>query len=144
MRATLVLTDVQGEQSWVADIRWSSDRDAGVLIHGYTQGEERVDLDPPVILSERSSAPGDVFTTYSNGQGWISRFELIEGCGNFWVPEWDDESCLVFTLDDGDDDPTTNGLVTGTTHLVPRYGAAWLELDAYGVLWRPSDHDWEE
>jgi hypothetical protein len=138
------LTDEDGSRDWVADIRWSSDRDAGVLIHGYTQGEERLDLDPPVILSERYSVPGDVLTTYSNGQGWISRFEGIEGCGNFWVPEWDDESCLVFSLDDGDDDPETNGLITGTYHLVPRYGAAWLDLDAYDVRWRLSDHDWEE
>ncbi len=141
---THTLTDEHGVQDWVADIRWSSDRDTGVLLHGYAQGEERVDLDPPVILSERSSAPGEVVTTYSNEQGWLATFERVDGCATFWVPGWADESCLVFTLDDGDDDPTTHGLVTGTYRLVPRYGAAWLELDAYGVRWRLSDHDWAQ
>jgi len=141
---THTLTNEEGEQTWVADVRWASDPVVGVLLYGYAQGETVVDLEPPVILANRHGVPGDVATTYSNGQGWISTFERIEGCATFWVPQWVDESCLVLTLDDGDDDPATNGIVTGTYHLVPRYGAAWLELDAYGVQWRLSDHSWVE
>lgn len=141
---THTLTDEDGARDWVADIRWSSDPVVGVLIHGYTQDEERVDFAPPVILSERHSVPGDVVTTYSDEQGWLATFERVDGCATFWVPGWADESCLVFSLDDGDDDPETHGIITGTTHLVPGYGAAWLELDAYDVQWRLSDHTWEE
>ncbi len=132
------------DDSWVADVRWASDPVDGVLLLGYSHDEDEVDFEPPVVLSERHAVPDDVVVTQSGGRTWTAGFERIEGCATFWVPQWADESCLVFTLDDGDDDPGTHGIVTGTYHLVPQYGAAWLDLDAYDLQWRLYDHDWEE
>jgi hypothetical protein len=141
---THTLTDEDGEQRWVADVRWVSDSLEGVLLMGYTHGEVVVDLEPPVQLAEWRPVPGDVSETFSTGRHWTSTFERLDGCATPWVPGWEDEQCVVITLDDGDDLPETNGLVTGNYRLVPHYGAAWLELDAYGVQWRLSDYDWAE
>jgi hypothetical protein len=127
-------------------VQWSSDSVKGVQIHGYTNvtnGSE-VSFEPPILFAEGHGIPGDQLITQSGGFTWTATFESVEGCETYWVPGWADENCLVVNLDDGDDTPITNSIIVGTYWLVPRYGAAWLDLDAYDARWSLANHDWEE
>jgi hypothetical protein len=127
-------------------VLWSSDSVQGVQIHGYTNAtnDTEVTFDPPILFAEGHGIPGDQLITQSGGYTWTATFDSVEGCETYWVPGWADENCLVVTLDDGDDTPITNAIIVGTYWLVPRYGSAWLELDAYDARWSLSNHDWEE
>lgn len=127
-------------------VLWSSDSVQGVQIHGYTNetNDTEVTFDPPILFAEGHGIPGDQLITQSGGYTWTATFSSVEGCETYWVPGWADENCLVVTLDDGDDTPITNAIIVGTYWLVPRYGSAWLELDAYDAIWSLSNHDWEE
>ncbi len=137
------LVSDDGEHRWVADVRWSN-HSQGVWLHGYTDSDGEVSFEPAILFGEAMAHPGDVVQTFSAGRRWTATFEGFDGCATFWVPGWGDENCLVVTLSDGDDDPATHGVVTGTYHLVPLYGPAWLDLDGYDELWRLYAHDWEQ
>jgi len=129
----------------VASIHWSSEWDV-VRVHGYEihgTGEE-VLFEPPVLVGEGGAHAGDSWTTTTGVHTFTSTVDRVEGCGCPWVPSWDDETCVVLELDDGDNDPATHGLVTGTYHLLSRYGPVWLELDGYDALWKLEDHYWED
>jgi hypothetical protein len=137
----------EGESEDLAwQVLWSSDPVKGVQIHGYTDvinGTE-VNFDPPILFAEKNGIPGDQLTTTTGGFTFTSTFEAVEGCETYWVPGWADENCLVINIDDGDDTPITNSIVVGTYWLVPRYGSAWLDLDAYDARWSLASHDWAE
>jgi hypothetical protein len=138
------LTNAEGETTWVADVRWETDHTQGVFLHGYRDADGDRSFDPPVRVAEASNRPGDVLVTQSAGQTWTVTFEGFDGCATYWVPEWGDDDCAVISIDDGDGDASTNGVVTGEYRLVRTWGFAWLDLDAYDALWRLTDHRWEE
>ena len=128
------------------EVQWSSDSSNGVRIHGFTDiygGGDEVSFSPPIQFAEKQMVPEDVITTDSGGYTWTSTFQGVEGCETYWVPGWSGEECLVFELDDGDGLPETNGVIVGSYWLVPRYGPAWLDLDAYEGVWNLSGFDWE-
>ncbi len=127
-------------------VEWASDSVEGVLIYGYTDHSDgtEVDFSPPIVFAEGHGIPGDQIVTQTGGFTWTATFERVEGCETYWVPGWADETCLVVSLDDGDDTPVTNSIIVGEYWLVLRYGSAWLELDAYDALWSLSNHDWEQ
>jgi hypothetical protein len=128
-------------------VKWASDDVDGVMIYGYIDhaNDNEVTFDPPIQFAEDNGIPGDdPIVTSTGGFTWTASFDRVEGCETYWVPGWADEQCLVVTLDDGDDTPVTNGIIVGTYHLVPRYGAAWLDVDAYDARWSLSNHDWEQ
>ncbi len=136
--------DDSGDLLYAVD--WVSDTVEGVQIHGYTDftNSNEVTFDPPILVAEKRGVTGDVAITQSGGYTWTSTFGGVGGCATFWVPGWEEEECLSFTLDDGDDSPLTNGIIVGTYTVVPRYGAAWLDLEGYDTMWNLSGHDWEE
>lgn len=128
------------------EVLWSSDSMDGVQVWGYSDIVAGTDVtfDPPVLMADYQMIPGDTVTTETGGFTFTSTFDGVEGCGTYWVPGWEDETCLRMVVEDGDDDPSTNGIFTGTFWWVPRYGTALFEVDAYeGILWNLSDHDWE-
>ncbi len=130
------------------DLLWqvifSEDSVQGVRVHGYTDVQADLDVlfDTPVMLVERGVQDEPSVTETSQGS-FIAETSRA-GCETYWVPDWGEESCLVVDLRDTDDDPTTHGIVTGQYRLVPSYGPAWLDLDAYDDTWWLSGFDWEE
>ncbi len=126
-------------------VRWSSDAIHGVRIHGFTdvQGQDEVVFDTPVVLIERG-VQSEPVVTETNGFTFTASAGSHDGCETFWMPAWSDESCLVVSLSDADGLPGTHGVITGEYRLVPSYGPAWLDLDAYDDAWWMSDFDWEE
>jgi hypothetical protein len=140
----LIGVDDSEDLAWSVD--WSSHPVSGVQIHSYSNIHDGTEVvfDPPVLFAEKRAVPGDQFVTQSGGFTWTATFQGVDGCGTYWVPGWEDEECLVVNLDDGDGTDVTNGVIVGTYWLVPRYGAAWLELDAYGTLWSLADQSWQE
>jgi len=127
-------------------VKWASDSVKGILIYGYIDhvNDNTVDFAPPIQVAEGHGITGDQVITQSGGFTWTATFERVEGCETYWVPGWADESCLVINLDDGDDTAITNGIIVGDYWLVPRYGSAWIDVDAYDATWSLSNHDWEE
>ena len=140
----LIGEDDAEDLAWT--VQWVSDSVKGVQIYGYTNATSgsEVNFDPPIQFAEGHGIPGDQIITQSGGFTWTATFEAVEGCATYWVPGWDEESCLVVNLDDGDDTAVTNGIIVGTYWLVPRYGSALLDLEAYDARWSLSNHDWEE
>lgn len=135
--------DETEDLAWSVD--WSTDDVQGVRIHRYLEeasGTE-VTFDPPVQFMGRDGVTGDQVVTSSGGFTWTATFEAVDGCGTYWVPDWDDQDCLVINLDDGDGDPSTNSVIVGTYWLVTRWGAALMELDAYDTRWSLADTKWE-
>ena len=127
------------------EVQWSSDDVDGVRIHGYRNAltDEEVTFDPPVQFTERNEVPGDQVVTSSGGFNWTATFEGVDGCATYWVQDWENAECLIINLDDGDGSPETNGVIVGSYWLVPRYGTAWMEVDAYDTLWSLANHQWE-
>jgi len=127
-------------------VKWASDSVKGVLIYGYIDhvNDNTVDFAPPIQVAEGHGIPGEQVVTQTGGFTWTATFERVEGCETYWVPGWADESCLVINLDDGDDTAITNSIVVGDYWLVPRYGSALFDVDAYDATWSLSNHDWEE
>jgi hypothetical protein len=141
----LIGEDDTEDLAW--SVRWASDSVKGVLIYGYTDvaNDNEVTFDPPIVFAEGHGIPGsDPIVTQTGGFTWTATFEAVEGCETYWVPGWADEPCLRISLDDGDSTEVTNSIIVGSYWLVPRYGSAWLELDAYDARWSLADHDWEE
>ncbi len=132
-----------GDLLW--DVRWSSSSIHGVRIHGSPDvpADEDVEFDEPVVLVERGVQVEPVVTETSLGT-FTASAATRDGCGTFWVDSWDGESCVVISLSDPDDDPSTHGIITGSYRLVPSYGAAWLDLDAWDDTWWMSDFEWED
>lgn len=129
------------------EVTWSTDDVDGVRIHSYedvAHSGEKVTFNPPVQFMERKNIPGDIIITETGGYTFTSTFDNVEGCGTYWVPDWEEEDCLKMVLDDGDNDPSTNSFITGDYWLVTRFGAALFETDHYGLMWNLSDHDWSD
>tara|TARA_B100000530_G_scaffold325914_1_gene264151 strand:+ start:71 stop:724 length:654 start_codon:yes stop_codon:yes gene_type:complete len=81
-------------------IKWSSDKDDGVLVHGYYVEEplagqddsdattgEWVKFSSPVELASRQMSPKDSITTTVDGITYESTFEAFDTCENEWVGE---------------------------------------------------------
>jgi len=129
------------------EVKWSSDSSNGVQIHGFTNiygGGDEVVFTPPIQFADKQMKPDDTITTDTGGYTWTSTFQGVEGCETYWVPGWAEEECLVLNLDDGDGMPETNSIIVGSYWLVPRYGPAWMDLDAYEGVWNLSGWDWAE
>ncbi len=140
----LVGEDDTEDLAW--SVKWASDQVEGVMIYGFKAAadEEWTEFTPPIQFADKSGITGDQVITQSGSYTWTATFQSVEGCETYWVPDWADEDCLVVNLDDGDDTPVTNGIIVGTYWLVPRWGAALMELDAYDARWSLLDTDWAE
>lgn len=128
-------------------VDWSSDSTDGILLHGYediANAASPVTFSSPIQVAEKWMLPGDVVTTETDGFTFTSTFNNVEGCGTYWVPDWDDVQCVVMTIDDGDGDPATNGQFTGTYWLVPRYGIALMELTSSQGRWNLAKAIWDD
>ncbi len=140
------IKDPEGAEDLAWTVKWASDSVKGVLIYGYIDhaNDNEVNFDRPILFAEGHGIPGDQLITQTGGFTWTATFERVEGCETYWVPGWADEACLVVSLDDGDETAVTNSIIVGEYWLVPRYGAAWLDLDAYDARWSLANHDWEQ
>lgn len=131
----------------LAEVRWSSDVNDGVLLHGYTDvagGGAQVDFDPPVQILLKQEENGQVVETKSGGNTWTSTFVELVGCPTVFDPNWEDEDCVHLKLDDNDSNEATNSLVTGEYWMIPRYGTAWFEVGYYNTRFNLTFADWSE
>jgi hypothetical protein len=124
------------------DVEWSSDSTNGVKIHGYedyASGSGPVSFSPAVQFASRQMVPGDISVTEVGGTTFTATFEGLTSCATHWAVDWDELDCLVVTVKAADGNHTP---ITGRYTIVPRYGAAYLDLDYYDDLWNLADHTW--
>lgn len=88
----------------ISAIGWSSDGGQGVLIHDYTDANGVVALDPPLMVADKTGAPGDSWVTATDGQTFTSTFVALEACPVIMNVDW--TTCAHLRVDD-DADPTT-------------------------------------
>jgi hypothetical protein len=148
-------------------VNWSSDGIDGIQIHGYqtwaiadSGGDGGADsgdtgggpgaawadaletFEPPVVVADPEMAPGESVESSGGSWSFVSTFEAVEGCPNYYVgDEWNE--CLRLTLDDGDGDDMSGAPFAGSYWLVPRYGTAWMRLTGDAENWVLVDADWE-
>ena len=77
-------------------IQWSSDSRNGIAIHGYSEGEEAVVFDSPIMVSAYRMIPGEANETSTNGLTFTSTLVGVEECENHWYPGEQAWSCLHF------------------------------------------------
>jgi hypothetical protein len=136
----------QSDKSLIGEVDWSSDSSEGILIHRTYEEASAVTttFDPPILVSKPQGVPGDSRVTETGGFTFTCTFEDIDGCATYWAPDWSGEDCFLFTIDDGDGDTSTNGLIVGTYWLVPSWGTALMDLDGYDAQWSLSAGEWDE
>jgi hypothetical protein len=154
-KATLEYSD-RDAGDLMMEIDWTSDVSTGVIIYGYRTfanfdalvgkgaalKPEDVTFDPPVQFMGKYMETGDVLETSTGGFDFVSTFTEVTGCPTIWSDEWSDADCYHFVLEDGDDDPNTNGPIVGEYWTLPRWGAALFQVDYFPTLWNLSMADW--
>ena len=127
----------------VGAVKWSSNGQTGIKIHGYElPGEDAVMFDTAIAFSDEDDdmLSGESVVTETNGWTVTSTLVGKEDCPVNWGMDWED--CVHMTLDDGDGDDMVGLPFAGDYHLVARYGPAWMHLTGYAEKWNLADYDW--
>lgn len=91
----------------ISQIKWSSDDEVGVMIHGVSgEATGEVVFNPPIQLAGKYGKIDDTVTTETGGLTWVGTFQDRVDCAVPYSAEFDD--CVLIHLDD-DGDPTTPG-----------------------------------
>ncbi len=115
---------VQGEV--LRTITWSSQSDEGVRVHDYEDADGFIAFEPPIQVADATMKRGDVAET--DGSTWTSSLGATESCQVRLNVNWPD--CAHFTLDDGDDDETTNPGLVGEYWAIASYNVVTISLTA--------------
>ena len=136
---TLEYSEADGDLLY--SVRWSSDANDGVLIHGWSDevAGTTTDYDPPVIFGEYRMVSGESVVTDTVDGTFTSTFEAVEECPNYWVSDW---QCLKMVLDDGDGDDAAGVPFAGTWWIAPRYAASRFTPTGYDEPWVLADASW--
>ena len=135
-------------------IKWSSDADHGVQIHGYMVEEPTTDtgeeserdtgstaskaqgwvvFQPPVQFATAVMAVGDQVQSSAAGMTFTSTLETIEGCPNDWRDDW---SCIRLRIESNTISTSTPPPFLGTWHLATRFGTSLFQPYGANRPWR--------
>lgn len=127
-------------------VRWSSDGDDGVLIHGYDvlaagdgsslQNKGSADFDPPLLFGAPNMGNGESETTSTGGTTFVSTFAATEACPTPYTEAW--EACRRIELSDQENDGDAASPIAGTYWLVEGYGVAWYQTTGQTEPWKLS------
>ena len=123
-------------------IKWSSDEDYGVQIHGYqienfesdtggdpSSSSEWVNFERPIQVATAVMEVGDELLSTAAGVTYKSRFDALEGCPNDWRDDWE---CIRITITA---DTANSAPFVGTWHNATRFGTSLFQPEG-------TDHPW--
>ncbi len=134
------------------EVRWSSDGDDGVLVHGYDvraagdgsslQNMGSADFDPPLVFGTANMANGDAETTSTGGTTYTSTYDGNAACPTPYTEAW--ETCRILVLSDDEGEGDMASPIAGTYTLVEGYGIAWYQTTGDTEPWKLSKSVYRE